>query len=105
MKTEKSFLETPDGRYTVVRGRLWRKTNPQLPEDEKKRLVADLVSARRAVKESAGGEGRLREAGRLSTPRSSVWASGDRFGGRMARGPEPPHGKATSLCGLVFQAC
>ena len=39
---------TPDGRYLVVRGRLWRRSNPHLPDDERARLVAELMSARRA---------------------------------------------------------
>lgn len=40
---------TPDGRYIVVRGRLWRRTNPALPEAERQRLVGELMDARRAV--------------------------------------------------------
>lgn len=40
---------TPDGRYVIVRGRLWRATNPHLPEDERASLVAELMTARRAV--------------------------------------------------------
>lgn len=40
---------TPDGRYFVVRGRLWRKANPTLDEDVRRDLVADLMRARRAV--------------------------------------------------------
>ncbi|WP_449409890.1 hypothetical protein [Methylobacterium komagatae] len=40
---------TPDGRYLVVRGRLWRCANPSLPEPRRKALVADLMDARRAV--------------------------------------------------------
>lgn len=40
---------TPDGRYFVVRGRLWRCSNPSLPEDRRAALVADLMHARRAV--------------------------------------------------------
>ena len=28
---------TPDGRYFVVRGRLWRSSNPALPADERER--------------------------------------------------------------------
>jgi hypothetical protein len=40
---------TPDGRYLVVRGRLWRLSNPHLPEAERQRLVNDLMDARRAV--------------------------------------------------------
>jgi hypothetical protein len=47
---------TPDGRYFVVRGRLWRTTNPGLNEPERADLARRLGSARRAVriaKESA----------------------------------------------------
>lgn len=40
---------TPDGRYIVVRGRLWRRANPHLPEAERQRLVTELMAARRAV--------------------------------------------------------
>lgn len=40
---------TPDGRYFVVRGRLWRMSNPALDEAERARLVAELMAARRAV--------------------------------------------------------
>lgn len=57
-----AILETPDGRYIIVRGRLWRKTNPHLPDDERKRLVSDLMSARRAVKDTAGDERKTRTA-------------------------------------------
>lgn len=45
---------TPDGRYFVVRGRLWRTSNPDLGEDERQRLVRELMSARRAVRQAAG---------------------------------------------------
>lgn len=40
---------TPDGRYFVVRGRLWRCSNPALPPEDRKRLVSELMAARRAV--------------------------------------------------------
>lgn len=40
---------TPDGRYIVVRGRLWRRANPHLPEAERQALVDRLMTARRAV--------------------------------------------------------
>ena len=42
-------LQTPDGRYIVVRGRLWRRCDPALPEAARSRHVADLMAARRAV--------------------------------------------------------
>lgn len=41
---------TPDGRYIIVRGRLWRAVNPHLPPRERDRHVHDLMDARRAVK-------------------------------------------------------
>jgi hypothetical protein len=40
---------TPDGRYFVVRGRLWRLSNPALPADRCGELVKELMAARRAV--------------------------------------------------------
>lgn len=47
--TTSTPLTTPDGRYIVVRGRLWRCTNPSLPEPERQEWVQRLMSARRAV--------------------------------------------------------
>lgn len=41
---------TPDERYFVVRGRLWRKANPTLPADTHRTLVHALMTARRAVR-------------------------------------------------------
>ena len=40
---------TPDGRYFVVRGRLWRCANPALRDEERKRLTSELMHARAAV--------------------------------------------------------
>lgn len=40
---------TPDGRYFVVRGRLWRMSDPNLPQEHREALVRALMSARRAV--------------------------------------------------------
>jgi hypothetical protein len=51
-------LMTPDGRYLVIRGRLWRATNPGLPEDEKDFWVCQLMAARRALRASASVERR-----------------------------------------------
>ncbi len=39
---------TPDGRYFVVRGRLWRCANPALDEATRTALTHELMSARRA---------------------------------------------------------
>ena len=43
---------TPDGRYFVVRGRLWRMANPDIDEAEREKLVSRLMSARRAVRDA-----------------------------------------------------
>ncbi len=37
---------TPDGRYFVGRGRLWRMSDPKLPTDERDRLVMELMATR-----------------------------------------------------------
>lgn len=50
---EKSkYPVTPDGRYFVVRGRLWRRSNPALGEAERTELVHQLMMARRKVGEA-----------------------------------------------------
>jgi len=41
---------TPDGRYFVVRGRLWRRANPNLPAERREALIRELMAAQRAVK-------------------------------------------------------
>ena len=38
---------TPDGRYFVVRGRLWRTSNPSLDPAKREQLVRELMDARR----------------------------------------------------------
>lgn len=55
---------TPDGRYLVVRGRLWRRSNPALPEGERQRLVNDLMKARSDV-------GRAKRAGNAAAEREA----------------------------------
>ncbi|WP_207182427.1 hypothetical protein [Methylobacterium indicum] len=54
---------TPDGRYIVVRGRLWRRSDPGLAPAEREALVAALMRARRAVSDAkAEGGAALAEA-------------------------------------------
>jgi len=48
-RTQEAPLHTPDGRYIVVRGRLWRAASPCLPEPERQAAVHRLMAARRAV--------------------------------------------------------
>ena len=53
---------TPDGRYFVVRGRLWRMANPNLPDAERQALVKQLISARRAVRSARASADETTEA-------------------------------------------
>lgn len=74
------YPTTPDGRYFVVRGRLWRASNPDLPEAHRQDLVHALMSARAAVRQAlrsgAGlGEARARvDAAKVALgERGPVW--------------------------------
>jgi hypothetical protein len=71
---------TPDGRYFVVRGRLWRRANPDLPADQRETLVRELMNARRAVK-LALSSGNTAE---LALARKAVDAAKIRLGERGA---------------------
>ena len=51
----------------MVRGRLWRASNPALDPAERERLVRDLMAARRAVRASKDDPGAL----------AAVWARVD----------------------------
>ena len=73
-------LTTPDGRYIVVRGRLWRCANPFLPEAERQRLVLALMHARRAVavarragRDEAEAHAAVHEAKLALGERGPVW--------------------------------
>ncbi len=50
---DSAVLHTPDGRYIVVRGRLWRATNPHLGGDDRTRFVEALMAARRQLRGTA----------------------------------------------------
>jgi hypothetical protein len=49
MSSPEKYPGTPDGRYFVVKGRLWRTSNPQLAPDVRQALVNQLMHARRQV--------------------------------------------------------
>ncbi len=71
---------TPDGRYFVVRGRLWRMADPALRGEERQRLVGELMAARRAVRDARGdpaataaARARVDAAKRALGERGPVW--------------------------------
>ena len=53
---------TPDNRYIVVDGILWRATRPDLAEVERECLVKALMAARRAVRDAKDDAAAMRPA-------------------------------------------
>jgi len=77
-------LTTPDGRYIIVQGRLWRAPNPTLSAERKVRHMRELLNGRRALKAAklSGDEQAITAARRLVTAaqvglgeRGKVWWS------------------------------
>ena len=75
-------IRTPDGRYLVVRGRLWRAANPSLSEAERSGWVRELMNARRAkgraradgdVEAARGAREAVDEAKRALGERGPAW--------------------------------
>jgi hypothetical protein len=71
------FTPTPDRRYFVVRGRLWRLSNPWLNPEIHARLVQELMAARRAVRDASDSQERI--AARLKVDAAKM-ALGERGG-------------------------
>lgn len=59
---------TPDGRYFVVKGQLWRSSNPAISDDQRQQLVLVLMEARRAVKEAKASD----DADQMRAARAAV---------------------------------
>ena len=57
----KDYPETPDGRYFVAKGRLWRRTDPRLDDTTRRAAVKALMQARRTIRD-AGTEEDMRAA-------------------------------------------
>jgi hypothetical protein len=77
----------------VVRGRLWRRANPHLPDEERQALVDRLMTARRAVRAGlASGDTTALAAARSEVnaakvglgERGPVWWEGDDLNRHMA---------------------
>jgi hypothetical protein len=78
MPEAKQYPRTPDGRYFVDRGRLWRLSNPALGEDRRESLVKSLMRARSKLRTAQGSErlkvrARIEKAKRALGERGPVW--------------------------------
>lgn len=69
---------TPDGRYMIIRGRLWRVANPHLPVQERKGWVSTLMTARREVKSAMAAGDRQRLAAARAEVHKAKVALGER---------------------------
>jgi hypothetical protein len=58
MSRNPKYPATPDGRYFVVRGRLWRTSDPALPHSREQQLVRDLMAARRRIRNAKSDDQR-----------------------------------------------
>ena len=73
-------LTTPDGRYIVVRGRLWRSSNPNLAPADRQILIEQLMDAQRAVRSALRSD----EPNALPMARSAVQHTKEALGERGA---------------------
>lgn len=77
----RTLESTEDGHHVRIDGQLWRATNPDLPEDQRKELVRELMSARSAV----GWAKRRGDADAERTARDRVHAAKVALGERGPR--------------------
>ena len=75
-----NYPVTPDGRYFVVRGRLWRCSNPSLSKEQRDALVRQLMAARRAVRSAIQAQ----DAERVKEARDAVNNAKNALGERGA---------------------
>lgn len=61
-QSKRKIEPTADGRHVRIDGRLWRATNPKLTEEERARLVGELMTARRDVGRALRASDREAEA-------------------------------------------
>jgi len=74
---QSDYTPTPDRRYFVVRGRLWRLSNPFLDPGTHERLVRDLMSARRAVAQSTSPQERISARLRVDAAKRALGERGE----------------------------
>jgi hypothetical protein len=80
MPDSPKYPGTPDGRYFIVKGRLWRTSNPHLAPERRQELVNRLMHARRQV-------GAAKKAGDADAERSARAAVDDVKRALGERGP------------------
>jgi len=78
---KKDHPTTPDGRYFVARGRLWRKTNPRLDDATRRAAIKAMMQGRRDERlaetddEKRAARTRIEEAKQRLGESGPVWWS------------------------------
>jgi hypothetical protein len=75
--SQPDYTPTPDKRYFVVRGRLWRLSNPFLDPETHAGLVRELMSARRAVRDATSPTARTDARVRVDAAKRALGERGD----------------------------
>lgn len=70
------YPATPDGRYFVVRGRLWRTSDPSLADDVRQAHVDALMRARRAVRDADDDTNRRRARSEVDAAKRALGERG-----------------------------
>ena len=70
------YTPTPDRRYFVVRGRLWRLSDPRLNPDIHACLVQELMAARRAVRDASDSKERIEARVRVDAAKKALGERG-----------------------------
>lgn len=71
------YSTTPDRRYFVVRGRLWRLSNPALDAATHERLVGELMAALCAVREADAPRERIQARSRVDAAKRGLGERGE----------------------------
>jgi hypothetical protein len=75
--TRPDYSPTPDRRYFVVRGRLWRLSDPFLDPTTHERLVRELMAARRAVRDATNSAARTDARVKVDAAKRALGERGD----------------------------
>jgi hypothetical protein len=71
------YTPTPDRRYFVVHGRLWRLSNPWLDPEIHECLVRELMAARRAVRDANDSRERIAARLKVDAAKKALGERGD----------------------------
>ena len=92
---------TPDKRYIIVDGVLWRASNPALSEERRAELVAELMSARRAVAAALKADDTAAEAAARARVQAAKVGLGER--GRVWWDDGAPDYNRRKVEGTVYE--